>query len=40
MIHDLAEESFPVVDGMLRIPDRPGLGTTVREDFLERYGLP
>ena len=40
MIHDLAEESFPVVDGMLRIPDRPGLGITVREDFLERYGLP
>jgi L-alanine-DL-glutamate epimerase-like enolase superfamily enzyme len=37
MIHDLVEESFPVVEGMLQIPDRPGLGITVREDFLERH---
>lgn len=34
MIHSLVEESFPVANGMLRIPDRPGLGITVREDFL------
>jgi L-alanine-DL-glutamate epimerase-like enolase superfamily enzyme len=37
MIHGLVEESFPVVGGMLQIPDRPGLGITVRADFLERY---
>jgi len=37
MIHGLVEEAFPVADGMLRIPDRPGLGITVRDDFLERY---
>jgi L-alanine-DL-glutamate epimerase-like enolase superfamily enzyme len=37
MIHDLVEESFPVVGGMLQIPDRPGLGITVREEFLERH---
>lgn len=38
MLHDLIEESFPVVDGMVEIPDRPGLGITVREDFLRQYG--
>jgi L-alanine-DL-glutamate epimerase-like enolase superfamily enzyme len=37
MIHDLIEERFPVVDGMLEIPDRPGLGITVREDFVARF---
>lgn len=37
MLHDLIEEAFPVEKGEVRIPDRPGLGITVREDFLERY---
>lgn len=37
MIHDLVEESFPVVDGMLEIPDRPGLGITPRPEFVERH---
>lgn len=37
MLHDLVEESFPVVDGMLEIPDRPGLGLTIREDFLNAH---
>ncbi len=37
MIHDLIEESFPVIDGMLEIPDRPGLGITVRADFVEQH---
>lgn len=37
MLHDLIEERFPVVDGMLEIPDRPGLGITVREDFLRQH---
>ncbi|HYZ31557.1 MAG TPA: mandelate racemase/muconate lactonizing enzyme family protein [Crenalkalicoccus sp.] len=38
MLHDLVEESFPVVDGHVEIPERPGLGITVRPSFLERYG--
>ena len=38
MLHDLVEEDFPVVDGMVEIPDRPGLGITVREEFLKQYG--
>ena len=37
MIHELVEEAFPVVQGMLEIPDRPGLGLTVRADFVARY---
>ncbi len=24
-------------DGMIAVPDSPGLGITVREDFLERH---
>ncbi len=38
MLHDLIEEDFPVEDGMIAIPDRPGLGITVRESFLAEYG--
>ena len=37
MIHELVEERFAVEGGMLEIPDRPGLGITVRDDFVERY---
>ncbi len=37
MIHELVEEKFPVVGGLLEIPDRPGLGITVRDDFVDRY---
>jgi L-alanine-DL-glutamate epimerase-like enolase superfamily enzyme len=37
MIHELVEERFIVEGGMLDIPDRPGLGITVREDFVARY---
>jgi len=37
MIHELVEERFTVDRGMLEIPDRPGLGITVREDFVARY---
>ena len=38
MLHDLIEESFPVQDGHVEIPERPGLGITVRESFLREYG--
>jgi L-alanine-DL-glutamate epimerase-like enolase superfamily enzyme len=37
MLHELALEEFRVVDGMIEIPDRPGLGVTVDEAFVERY---
>jgi L-alanine-DL-glutamate epimerase-like enolase superfamily enzyme len=37
MLHDLIEEAFPVENGEVQIPDRPGLGITVREDFLMRH---
>jgi L-alanine-DL-glutamate epimerase-like enolase superfamily enzyme len=38
MLHDLIEEEFPVVDGFVEVPERPGLGITVREEFLRNYG--
>ena len=37
MLHELALEKFPVVDGMIEIPDRPGLGVTIDEAFVARY---
>lgn len=37
MLHDLVEESFPVVDGRIAIPERPGLGVTVKREFVEKY---
>lgn len=37
MLHDLVEEDFPVVAGLLEVPDRPGLGITVREDVLAEH---
>jgi L-alanine-DL-glutamate epimerase-like enolase superfamily enzyme len=37
MLHELAIEDFPVVDGQIEIPDRPGLGVTIDEAFVDRY---
>ena len=37
MLHDLIEESFAVADGAIGIPDRPGLGITIREDVLRAH---
>jgi len=37
LLHELVHEKFPVVDGQLEIPDRPGLGITVDEDFVRRH---
>jgi L-alanine-DL-glutamate epimerase-like enolase superfamily enzyme len=37
LLHNLVRERFTVVDGQLEIPDRPGLGITVDEDFLRRH---
>ena len=37
MIHDLIEETVEVKGGMVAIPDRPGLGFTIDEDYLEAH---
>lgn len=37
MLHELVCERFPVLDGQIEIPDRPGLGVTIDEDFVRRY---
>ena len=37
LLHDLAAEDFEVVDGMIAIPDRPGLGVTIDEAFLAAH---
>jgi len=37
LLHDLVHETFPVVNGLLEIPDRPGLGITVDEEFVRRH---
>lgn len=39
LLHELAVEDFPIVDGMLEIPDRPGLGVTIDQDFVDRYTM-
>jgi L-alanine-DL-glutamate epimerase-like enolase superfamily enzyme len=40
MLHELIEESFPVKEGLVEIPERPGLGITVKEDFVRRHSMP
>jgi len=37
LLHELVLETFPVVDGHVDVPDRPGLGITVDEDFVRRH---
>lgn len=39
LLHELVEEDFPVTDGFVDIPDRPGLGITVDSAFVQRYGV-
>jgi L-alanine-DL-glutamate epimerase-like enolase superfamily enzyme len=39
LLQELAVEQFTVKDGMVDIPDRPGLGVTVRQEFVERYAV-
>lgn len=36
---DLVEEDFPVEDGHVEVPDRPGLGVTLNRDVLEEYAV-
>ncbi len=37
MIHDLVEETIEARDGMIEIPDKPGLGFTINERFLKAH---
>ncbi|PLC48198.1 enolase [Pollutimonas subterranea] len=37
MLQELAEEQFAVEDGTIEIPERPGLGITIQQDFVDRY---
>ena len=37
LLHDLVVEDFPVDNGHITIPERPGLGITIDEGFVERY---
>ena len=39
MIHELVPESFPVEEGFIEIPDRPGLGITPDPSFVERHAM-
>jgi L-alanine-DL-glutamate epimerase-like enolase superfamily enzyme len=39
LLHELVVEDFPVRDGFVDIPDRPGLGITVDEAFVQRYAV-
>jgi L-alanine-DL-glutamate epimerase-like enolase superfamily enzyme len=39
MLHDLIEEDVGVENGMIAIPDRPGLGITVRESVLASHAV-
>jgi L-alanine-DL-glutamate epimerase-like enolase superfamily enzyme len=40
LLHELAAEKFTVHDGMLEVPDRPGLGVTIDEAFVQRHAVP
>ncbi len=37
LLQELAQEGFPLQDGTVEIPDRPGLGLTINQDFVDRY---
>lgn len=39
MLRELAAEKFEIKDGDVSVIDRPGLGVTVNEDFVERYAM-
>ena len=39
MLHDLVVEKLDVADGTIAIPDAPGLGITVDEDYLRAHAF-
>jgi L-alanine-DL-glutamate epimerase-like enolase superfamily enzyme len=40
LLHDLLEEPFELVDGSIIPSDRPGLGLTLRRDFVRAITVP
>lgn len=40
MLHELGQEPVAIEKGAILIPDRPGLGVTVNEEFVARYTVP
>lgn len=40
MIHDIVEETVEARDGMIAIPEKPGLGFTMNEAILQKYTKP
>ncbi|MFN0313776.1 MAG: mandelate racemase/muconate lactonizing enzyme family protein [Burkholderiales bacterium] len=39
LLQELSVEGFPIDAGMVEIPERPGLGVTINEGFVERYAV-
>jgi D-galactarolactone cycloisomerase len=39
LLHDLADENFPVVNGRLMAPTNPGFGVTPRPEFIEEFSV-
>jgi len=39
LLHELAEETFEVKDGRIEMPNRPGLGLTIRDDFVQKHAV-
>ncbi|MBI1903261.1 MAG: mandelate racemase/muconate lactonizing enzyme family protein [Planctomycetia bacterium] len=37
LLNDLTNERFPVVDGMVEVPDAPGLGVTLNNKTIDKY---
>ena len=37
ILFGLAEQGPVLKDGMVEIPDRPGLGVTINDDFVKEY---
>jgi L-alanine-DL-glutamate epimerase-like enolase superfamily enzyme len=40
LLNDLTEEPFELVDGYVRASTRPGLGLTLRRDFVKKITVP
>jgi D-galactarolactone cycloisomerase len=40
LLNELTEEGFELVDGHVRAPERPGLGLTLRRDFVREITVP
>jgi len=40
LLHELSLEKFTVQGGVIEVPERPGLGVTVDESFVQRHAVP